>query len=323
MEKQMKGRWLSAGLLMTLSGCILKVGPTIPAANIPSDAPAGVRVAIEKLYSPDAAFRCQAAADLAEMGARAAPAVPFLASMLDDRGSEVERIVGAKVEPAKTRFLDSLTAADVRVHWYVSRTWHPNRADVVLTPGDYAAEALRTIGRASVPALITALRSKRTGSLERTDLGNAAWALGEIRDERAVQPLIDLLADLAAGPYGERAGYSKLEAAIPRYVATYGLSAGVSAIAALGKLKDGRAVEPLVRMLEMKLVAEVAEKRSSEKIVAMNDVLVRDDEVLTAIEVLGELGDLRAMKALTDIASISKFADAAKLAAKRLSGSPL
>ncbi|MDP2913232.1 MAG: hypothetical protein Q8N91_04420 [Candidatus Omnitrophota bacterium] len=58
--------------------------PNIPRENIPKDASVEIRKEIEKLYSPDAIERAEAAIHLGWMGSKAAPAIPFLKAMLND-----------------------------------------------------------------------------------------------------------------------------------------------------------------------------------------------------------------------------------------------
>ena len=291
----MTRRWLIPGLSIFLFGCVtVHSGPTIPIASVPGEAPAEVRAAIDKLYSPDHVARSQAAVSLGEIGPKAGSAVPFLVSMLGDCGSASGRYRGTRIEPAATRIVNSLTPAGVRAR--------ASYMSVGLTPGDYAAEALRGIGTAAVPALITALQETRgTGPLERLDLRNAAWALGEIRDERAVEPLIGLLT-------------SPLLRSEQRFGKATGLlfawPAPVSAIEALGKLRDRRAVEPLVAMLEKKVVAEKT-RAANEVMLAFDGVLVDDRVVMAAIEVLGNLGDPRAVEPLKGVARINLFSDTA------------
>jgi HEAT repeat protein len=299
----MKKLWLICGLCLPLISCVtLNSGPTIPIGSIPGDAGAEVRAAIEKLYSPDYRTRSQAAADLGEMGAKAISAVPFLVSMLGDWGSTSGSLGGARIEPAATRFLASLTPAGVR-----ARASYTSRG---LPPGDYAAEALRNIGTPALPALIAALRQERgTGPLERLDLRNAAWALGEIRDERAVEPLIDLL----------RSPLLRQESSftVEGLALSLAWTAPVSAIEALGKIRDRRAVEPLVAMLEKKLVA-LKSAAPNEEILALDGVLVDNRIVLAAIEVLGSLGDPRAAEPLKGISRVSWFSEAAARAIVQL-----
>lgn len=76
------------GILVVLVGISLMVvglsyaQPKIPKSSIPSRIPPEVREQIERLYSQDPVERGYAAYELGEMGAKAAPAVPFLIGIL-------------------------------------------------------------------------------------------------------------------------------------------------------------------------------------------------------------------------------------------------
>ena len=126
-----------------------------------------------------------------------------------------------------------------------------------------AAEALSKIGAPAVEALIGALRH------ENDDVQwKAAVALGEIGDPRAIEPLIIQLCDedrfvkshaaLALGTIGEPAVKPLLRA----------LSEGDGnlrwgAAIALGKIRDPRAIDPLIRALADKYENVRAESASS------------------------------------------------------------
>ena len=79
----------------------------------------------------------------------------------------------------------------------------------------HSAEALSAIGEIAVPELIDALEHKEVRIRK-----GAAYALGNIKDKRAVEPLIKLLRD--RNKYVRR-----------------------SAVSALGKIRDKKAVKPL------------------------------------------------------------------------------
>jgi len=84
---------------------------------------------------------------------------------------------------------------------------------------DKAAEKLMDMGRAAVDALIVALKD-RNGRIR----ANAAWVLGQIKDEKAVEPLIEAVRDgssnvrsyaaLALGKLGDKRAIPVLNAAV-------------------------------------------------------------------------------------------------------------
>jgi len=142
------------------------VRPSIPKEKIPEDIPDEVREAILGLYSSDPVARIYYTVHLGKLGERAAPAVPFLVSLLGrDDGKRFGR------EP-------------------------PDLLKCTIEPGDFrnlAAEALRSIGEPAVKPLLAALKDENAWVR-----ANAARALGWARDPRAVQPLITALNDQQA-----------------------------------------------------------------------------------------------------------------------------
>jgi len=133
--------------------------PKIPKENIPADISPEVKNQIELLYSAEPEVRGKAAVKLGEMGTGAAPAVPFLMGILDDKYPILLRSGGGGVLGA--------TSLDRE-----------------------AAMALWKIGKPAVEPLIDVLTNK-----DKTVRKNAAEALGRIKDNRAVEPLINVLQD--------------------------------------------------------------------------------------------------------------------------------
>ena len=172
-----------------------------------------------------------------------------------------------------------------------------------------AAEALAKHGPAAVDVLVGALRH------EDDDVRwKAAVALGEIGDPRAIDPLILLLCDedrfvkshaaLALGSIGEPAVKPLLHA----------LSEGDGnlrwgAAIALGKIRDSRAIEPLIRALADKYENVRAESASSLAAIgkpALGPLLrflkfSEGPERLEVVTALGELHDTDAIQPLIQI----------------------
>ena len=107
---------------------------------------------IARLYSPNAQQRVDACRELEKMKAAAAPAVPFLVSLLPD-GAE----------------------GTISLRGHLFR----------VTPGREVSRALAEIGDAAVAPLIVVLRDP---TFQARDL--AARSLGQIGDHRAVDPLL-------------------------------------------------------------------------------------------------------------------------------------
>lgn len=148
-----------------------------------------------------------------------------------------------------------------------------------------AAIALGNIGdRRAVPPLIKALSK----DLKADEIGCIVWALGELGDVRAVEPLLPYLS-----------GFSLAIPELASKVAT-----------ALGKIGDVRAVESLIELLSIakfhpQVIASAAsalgaiqDERAVEPLIK---VLADDVAAPIAVQALGEIGDKRAVKPLVDI----------------------
>jgi len=169
-----------------------------------------------------------------------------------------------------------------------------------------AAEALSKLGSPAVPALIGALRH------DDDDVRwKAAVALGEIGDPQAIEPLILLLCDedrfvkshaaLALGSIGEPA-VNPLLRALREGDGNLRWGAAI----ALGKIRDPRSIEPLIRALADKYENVRAESASSLATIgkpALGPLLQflkfsDGPERLEVVTALGELQDTDAIQPL-------------------------
>ena len=167
----------------------------------------GICSLVDRLYSPEAKARAEAACEIGRRGATAAAAIPVLLSMLSD--DVTVSALECEMSPWLRR---TLQASPDAVKW--SET----------SPAKEAAEALGDIGNASVPGLLQALSHSdwKTRKFAAVGLGEidhiaqlptvlaalagrltdahvevrdqSAWALGEIEDATAVEPLSECLA---------------------------------------------------------------------------------------------------------------------------------
>jgi HEAT repeat protein len=172
-----------------------------------------------------------------------------------------------------------------------------------------AAEALSKLGSPSVPALIGALRH------EDDDVRwKAAIALGEIGDPQAIEPLILLLCDedrfvkshaaLALGSIGEPS-VEPLLRALREGDGNLRWGAAI----ALGKIRDPRAIEPLILALADKYENVRAESASSLAAIgkpALGPLLqflkfTDRPERLEVVTALGELHDTDAIQPLIQL----------------------
>jgi HEAT repeat protein len=157
--------------------------------RIPSGLDPEVRAGIEGLYSPLAYDRIQAADDLAGIGSRAAPAVPHLVALLAD----------APVPEANNRDKPTPLFSAWRDKPIIGRivrffSWGPPEGDDSECSYASAREALSEIGPAAVDPLIAALRDDSADVRQ-----GAAMALGNIADERAIDPLAAAMNDPRGG----------------------------------------------------------------------------------------------------------------------------
>ncbi len=177
-----------------------------------------------------------------------------------------------------------------------------------------AAEALSKIGVPAVDALIGALRHS-----DDDVRWKAAIALGEIGDQRAINPLISLLCDedrfvksraaYALGLIGEPAVESLI----------FALREGDGnlrwgAAIALGKIRDPRAIDPLIRALADKYQNVRAESAMSLAAIgkpALEPLLrfLRDSDRSIRIEVVTALGELKDTDAIRPLMQILDTAD--------------
>src|SRR4051794_10719729 len=151
-----RARWLSALAAMAL----LASGSAAGALQDP-----GVRDLVARLRAGDPGVRAKAACGLRELGDRAGDAVTPLIALLDDA---------------------TPIAQDVCEN---NRNWDGGDRDLT-TPGQQAASALVAIGSRSFTPLVGALQAPAWSARR-----NAAWALGALRDLRAVMPVAAALKD--------------------------------------------------------------------------------------------------------------------------------
>jgi len=150
-----------------LAGALASAQPRLPKETIPQDLPSEIRALLEQCYASApsargsaARTRGDAAKSLGQLKEKAAPAVPFLISMLGDNVGYTE----------STRVGQTMIFG-------------------ISSPGRHAAVALGSIGSAAVEPLLKVLEAA-----EGPNRDKAALALGIAKDPRAVPPLIEALA---------------------------------------------------------------------------------------------------------------------------------
>jgi HEAT repeat protein len=201
---------------------LLFAQPKPGAKTIPSSIISEVRVQIEKLYSDEPAERVLAAMLLGEMGEKATPAIPFLIDVLGDTQPVIIQ--------TETKYVASTS------------------------PDREALTALANIGKPAVQPLIAVVKDKNI-----TVCKNAIEALGEIKDARAVDTLIVSLKDEnpdirrnaaeALGKIRDVRAIDGLVTALKDKKSSVQQSANAAIKNTLQQLKDNRAIEPLVALL--------------------------------------------------------------------------
>jgi HEAT repeat protein len=240
------------------------------------------------MRAPDPVRRAYGAYNLRPYGAAAREAIPDLIRLLSDH---------AKLQWGR----------DVL-----------NGPPVTLTFVSYeAADTLVTIGEPAVLPLIEAFR--KTGPDDWRTLSAAARALGEIGDPRAMEPMIAKMTELSdKGFVGTTADRPQITLA--QNVAALGpeavsplidmlkTPAAWDAAAALGILKDSRAIDALIVALDgpaagpaLRALGEIGDRRALEPVAAAaahRDPLMR----FTAVRALAKLKDQRALAPLARVA---------------------
>jgi HEAT repeat protein len=227
--------WSLVGVAITLVSSLLHQSPGFAETSAPTpvvvlasliQAPP-VDDLVAKLAAADPSDRVIAACELQRLGSDARRAIPALIDRLAD-ASPVDPTVCGK-----------------------DRYWWSKDIDRQTTPGEEAAAALVAIGTDSLTPLITSARAPQWIARR-----NAVWALGSLRDRRAISPALMALADreppvrrVAAWALGALDANDAVGALID---ALKDQDADVRAQAAwaLGALRDSRASDALTALLK-------------------------------------------------------------------------
>ena len=285
------------GILAAILAATCLAGITLSRAQLQtrrkdtsSDVSAQVKERIQELSSLDPAKRAAGACALGKMGARAEPAIPALITLLSD---------GNRVAPELVCYREHFSAANTEPEFEGLK--EPS-------PGEAAVQALISLGEPSVETLLVALKDSQWRTRK-----NAAWALGQIRDRRALDPLIAALKDEAwqvraysAVALGEHGDKSATE---PLIIALKDAQPAVRWFAAnaLGQTRDSRAVEPLIAALKDQhprtrafAAASLGQIKDSRTVPPLIDALKDENPQVRmyAAASLGEQRDGRAREAL-------------------------
>lgn len=244
---------------------------------------------IRELSSAHATRRVAAACALAGMGTRAVSAVPSLVQLLgDDAGVSAELVCYRGIEPSTGGEFEGLRKP---------------------SPGEAAAQALIAIGSPAVEPLIEALTDRRLEARK-----NAAWALAEIRDERAGDPLVKALGDeawqvraFAVIGLGELRSRRVVEPLVAALRNEKNAQVRWFAAASLGQVRDSRVIEPLIAALKdgqprvrayaAASLGQVRSRLAVEPLIAA----LSDESAQVRMYAAASLGQMRDQRAITPL----------------------
>jgi HEAT repeat protein len=206
--------------------------------------PSDVRALVEKTFSTNQQQREDAARELGWLGARGVPELPFLVRLLTDYEGDADENPSREASMALVRLGPS--AVEPLIAAMCARG-NPAKEELAVVLG-------LTGDRRAVPALIDALEGHEAGAFR----DRAAWALGLIRDPRAVEPLLRHIGDdnpnvakwsiEALGLTGDRRAVEALITIAKNRGASADLR--TSAASSLGAIGDPRAFEPLLAIFK-------------------------------------------------------------------------
>jgi len=265
----------------------------------------GIRNLVEGLYSSDPRERRASAKNLGDQGARAVPAIPFLAGILQD----------------------SVVISD-RKRRYDTTTPGKEAALALAKIGVPASEFLKSVlndqnETARQNAVFTLGKMKNIDNVDLLILSlkdispavrlNVVKAFGEINDRRVTEPLLPMLNDPDAGVRKETAmvlGILKDPAAVKDLIRALGDSnkeVVSKAAFSLGQIGDKKAADSLLPLLsdsngEIRLFAanalgELKDARATEALLRLLNDPKTDVRINSAIA-LGKIGDPKAVGGL-------------------------
>jgi HEAT repeat protein len=211
----------------------------VPRDKIPSGTPANIKELIELLYNSNEAVVARAAANLGGLENQATASIPFLIGLLYDD-------TALQIIPAH---LSHLCSRNPNIPCGI-------KGDST-TVSRVVATALARMGEPALQPLLDAFISgqpNRNYGKDRKVQEAAAHALGLLKNQRAVEPLLRAFGDpsmkdvrgstaLALGEIGDARAVEPLIAALRDDTVRS------QAIEALGNLRDRRALEPLLELL--------------------------------------------------------------------------
>jgi HEAT repeat protein len=239
MVKKSVASILAASVLTLIAAGAGKAQTLVPKEKIPSDATPRAKELIELLYSNNPAVVGRAAARLGGLEGDAA-SIPFVIGILYD-ATPLEIVSG----PAA-----NLCSPNPQIPCAIRGT--------PTTVSQMAAKALARMGPPAFSPLLAAFTTgqpNRHYGKDRTVQESAAYALGLLKDNRAVEPLLRAFTDPSMADVRGRVAVTlgelgDVRAVEPLLAALKDNTVRSQAIEGLGNLRDRRALEPLLEILE-------------------------------------------------------------------------
>jgi HEAT repeat protein len=264
-------------------------------ARLGTATPAVIAPLLQALKTGDLRLRCAAAKSLGLL--RDKSTADALLAALQDQESAVR---GAAAE-ALGQLGDKRAAQPVM---------EILRTALAADDKDLILATTRALGRLEVKESVELILPlvQRTGKDERDMAGTAATALGRIRDPRAVDALVGLMltnlwgpcfdAARALGQIGDARAVESLESLVLRVNPRPFPEFPAVALEALGKIRDGKAVQALFNVLKApdnathKFAAEALIAQGETALPVLMQVLGEDDEKMRglAAQILGYIG---------------------------------
>jgi HEAT repeat protein len=317
--------WIATALLCARA--MAYPPPKIAITEIPPDMPEAIRAELVKLYSPDDNEVVDGIAALARMGETAAPAAPYLASILSTkhmRGPEqaaeaLKKLGKTAVQPTilalqLSDFPGRKRAADVLAFYRDERAIDPLITAIDDWGPGHMSAALAAIGQAAHDRLVVGLSDPEPDVRAR-----AARVLATFSDDRATEALVKAMSDpqpdVRLGALGSlcvtwdrraRAEGVALRAALGA-LKDPAISVRRKAVGIVAATKDARHLDALagclddgdsdVRRAAATAVAHNSDRRAGELVLGM--LGSRDPAIRAmAVTTLARSGDARAMAAV-------------------------
>ena len=287
--------------------------PTLPKDSIPEGLRVEVRRSLELLYSEDPKQRVSGLRELGRLKPeQLEPVLPFLLSMMADKGEAEQWLVYPSPDIIVIRVEDSLAAA-------LARVGEPAREPLIKALDDERVEvrrcAVQALGYLKGPRAAQSLAAL-AGDADSSVRKAVAWALWSVADPETAETLARLLADedqairKAASEALMRLGEPGIERLV-RAAAAQGPGV-VEALQVLVSAREPRAVAPLIASLKSSrvelrlLAAEHLGNFQGTEVAKALAAMLEDDQGQVRIVAARSLGAVRDASAVDGLVAALK-----------------